>query len=345
MGNIASESGFNTMCVQGDWAKPDPQQYDLEYVNKVNSGEISDNDFIHNGPGGGGFGLVQWTYWTRKKGLYEYATDKGVGIDDVDMQINYFLGELTGKGDAAAYTTRIRKGSIGDEGVTATHDDWANATSVEDATLQFMRFFESPGSISSLSKRQTAAQKYYDMFSGKERPEVGGENWTTQGVSCPRYKQSGQSWSNYPYNYKKGGTISSGGCGACALAMAVSGLTKQEITPLEIVQYLNSIGTDTVNNGAASAKAVASKYGLTYSQISRSDKVEIDKALDSGKCLIFSIKANGIYTGGGHFIMCYGRRQNEYFVLESGSYYEADRGYAFNQVFTAGNQGVFVLGK
>lgn len=345
LGNIEEESGFNTMCVQGDWKQPDPMQYDLDYTNKVNSGEITEDEFVNHGPNGGGYGLIQWTSSARKSGLYRYRVDKGVDINDADMQINYLLGELSGKGDASSYTTRRTRGYIKSEGIIATHDDWANATSVDDATLQYMRFFESPGSKSSLPKRQAAAQKYYDMFHGKEKPEVGGEGWTTQGVSCPRYYQSNQPWSNYPYKYKDGGTISSGGCGACALAMAVSGLTKQEVTPLEIVQYLNSIGTDTVNNGAKSAQAVANKYGLTYSQISRSNKAAIDQALDEGKCLIFSIKANGIYTGNGHFIMCYGRNQDNYFVLESGRYYVQDRGYAFNQVFTQGNQGVFVLGK
>lgn len=127
--------------------------------------------------------------------------------------------------------------------------------------------------------------------------------------------------------------------------MAVSGLLEQDITPDMIVDYLNIINTETVNNGASSAQAIAQRYGLTYEFIGRSDKVAIDAALDSGKICIFSINANGIYTGGGHFIMCNGREGDQYYVLESGKFYTTDQGYTYNQVFSPGSQGVFVLGK
>ncbi len=102
---------------------------------------------------------------------------------------------------------------------------------------------------------------------------------------------------------------------------------------------------NTVNNGAGSASAIAKKYGLTYEVIDRNNKAAIDAALDSGKVCIFSINANGIYTGGGHFIMCNGREGDQYYVLESGRFYTTDQGYSYNQVFSAGSQGVFVLGK
>lgn len=160
-----------------------------------------------------------------------------------------------------------------------------------------------------------------------------------------RYYQSGQSWSKNSYNYKKGGTIGSGGCGACALAMAVTGLTGNKVTPDIIVSFLNSQNTNTVYNGEKSSKLVADKYGLTYDFISRSDKEKIDAALDQGKCLIFSINYNGIYTGEGHFIMCYKRDQKGYYVLESGKYYDESKPYAFSQVFTPGTQGIFALGR
>ena len=177
--------------------------------------------------------------------------------------------------------------------------------------------------------------------------EIFGDFGTLSGSlgTFERYKQSGQTWSGNAYNYKKGGTISSGGCGACALAMAVTGLTGNRVTPDVIVSFLNSQNTNTVYNGEKSSKLVANKYGLTYEFISRSDKTKIDAALDQGKCLIFSIGYNGIYTGQGHFIMCYKRDEKGYYVLESGSYYNDSKPYDFNQVFTSGSQGIFALGR
>lgn len=172
----------------------------------------------------------------------------------------------------------------------------------------------------------------------------------SSGTNCPRYYQNDERWKNNSYNYTRDdgttGTIGGGGCGACALAMAVSGLTGKTVTPDEIVAYLNNLGINTVTNGTECAKKIAQMYGLTYEHISRADVDAINKALDSGKCLIFSVKANDIYTGDGHYIMCNGKDETGgYYVLESAHYYETDRPYAFEQVFTPGNQGIFVLGK
>lgn len=341
MGNINEESGFLTNNVQNTCESR--VGTDQEYTEKVNNGTYTEDDFAKDSVG---YGLCQWTTEDRKRNLYKYTRDKGVGIDDVDAQINFFLGELTGKGDAAAYTNRRYKGSIKEEGITATHDDWKNAKTVEEATLQFMRFFESPLETDSLSDREKTSKAYFEEFKDAEKPKFDGQ-YSYVGVSCPRYCQRDKQWDDYPYNYKSEGTIGSGGCGASALAMAVSGLTGQIVTPKDIVEYLNSLGINTVYNGTKCAQVIAKKYGLTYEYIDRSKQDKVNEALDSGKCLIFSIRANGIYTGEGHFIMCHGRSGDNYYVLDSASreYYKTNQPYKYNQVFTIGSQGIFALGK
>ena len=67
MGNLYAESGLNSDIVQGDIPYSD---YSVEYTSQVNSGAITEYDFVHNGPNGGGYGLAQWTYYTRKQALY-----------------------------------------------------------------------------------------------------------------------------------------------------------------------------------------------------------------------------------------------------------------------------------
>ena len=300
-------------------------------------------DIVENGGAGEGIGLIQWSFG-RRTALENYAASKGVSWQDVDTQIEFLITEISGQGAAIGYATQRTAGYIGDEGITSTHEDWKNATSIEDATLYFMRYFESPRSKSSLSTRTEWAWTYYNEFKGRTAPAGSQEGWSTKGVSCPRYYQNDARWKDIDYK-TSGGTLGENGCGACALAMAVSGLTGQEVTPDVIVEYLNSLNLDTVYNGAASAQAVANKYGLTYEKISRSDRSSINAALDAGKCCIFSINGNGIYIGAGHFIMCNGREGDQYYVLESGHYYQTDVGYTFNQVFSPGKQGVFVLGK
>lgn len=41
--------------------------------------------------------------------------------------------------------------------------------------------------------------------------------------------------------------------------------------------------------------------------------------------------------------MCVGRSGDSYYVLESGSWFKTDQAYDFDEVFTPGNQGVYVL--
>lgn len=63
-----------------------------EYVRKVNSGEIDRETFSRDQAG---FGLAQWTYWSRKQGLYDYAKQTGRGISHIQMQLEYLWQELS----------------------------------------------------------------------------------------------------------------------------------------------------------------------------------------------------------------------------------------------------------
>ncbi len=331
MGNFANESGFRSNNMQNSY---EGTYNDQTYTEAVNNGSYKNfkTDSI-------GYGLAQWTDTTRKTGLYDYAQKKGVGIDDENMQIEFLLAEMSEQSGGADGCAVAQFGS--------GRNAFMQASTPQEAAYLFFKYFERPGNASSPA-RERSALEIYNKYKDLEKPTYGiatMEGWSTKGVSCPRYKQSDSRWASYPYYDSASGTIGAGGCGACALAMAVSGLLQQEITPIDIVEYLNSLGIGTVNNGAASSQAIAKKYGLTYEWIDRYDKANIDAALDAGKCCIFSIDANGIYTGGGHFIMCNGREGDQYYVLESASYYAMDQGYRYNQVFSKGVQGVFVLGR
>ena len=55
---------------------------------------MSRSAFIHSGPGGGGYGLLQWTYPTRKAGLYDLAQSQGASVGDETIQLEWFMKEL-----------------------------------------------------------------------------------------------------------------------------------------------------------------------------------------------------------------------------------------------------------
>lgn len=95
MGNLLAESGCEPVRVQGDYAYGDAAKYSADYTAKVDSGEVSENDFVHNGPNGGGYGLAQWTDPGRKQKLYTYAKSKGASIGDLQTQLEYLVSELS----------------------------------------------------------------------------------------------------------------------------------------------------------------------------------------------------------------------------------------------------------
>lgn len=93
MGNLQAESGLISYRVQGDFSAGYTNS--IEYTNKVNSGEISKSDFVNNGPGGGGYGLAQWTYPPRKEALYNMWQSGGYSsIGSVSLACDYLLYEL-----------------------------------------------------------------------------------------------------------------------------------------------------------------------------------------------------------------------------------------------------------
>lgn len=68
MGNFYAESYCVPYIVQNNLSPP--FSYSINYTNNVDNGTISENDFVYHGPNGGGYGLAQWTYKTRKQKLY-----------------------------------------------------------------------------------------------------------------------------------------------------------------------------------------------------------------------------------------------------------------------------------
>ena len=60
----------------------------------MDAGIISKNDFVYNGPCGGGYGLCQWSYPPRKAGLYDLALEQGLSIGDEFLQVEWLTREL-----------------------------------------------------------------------------------------------------------------------------------------------------------------------------------------------------------------------------------------------------------
>ena len=148
MGNLEAESDLCPYRVQGDFSTGYADS--KAYTARVDSLSISKNDFINNGPGGGGYGLAQWTYSTRKQGLYErWQGGSYSSIGSLDLAMDYLWFELQTSFPGVLSVLKT-------------------ATSVREASDKVLHDFESPADQSTTVeiKRAAMGQAWYDKYHG-----------------------------------------------------------------------------------------------------------------------------------------------------------------------------------
>lgn len=85
LGNMQAESALRANNAQDGMTRLS----DAEYTQLVNTGAYS--NFSRDSVG---YGLCQWTFYTRKAALLRYARSQGTSIGDLDMQVNFCIKEL-----------------------------------------------------------------------------------------------------------------------------------------------------------------------------------------------------------------------------------------------------------
>lgn len=122
MGNLFSESGLRPENLQNTYEKILGLS-DTQYTDKVNNNTYI--NFVHDSAG---YGLAQWTFWSRKDGLYKYAKSQNKPIQDRNIQLDWLWHELN---TSYKGTLNILK----------------NATSVKQASDEVLVNFEHPGAV------------------------------------------------------------------------------------------------------------------------------------------------------------------------------------------------------
>ena len=138
MGNLKAESGIRSVVYQDSYKKK-MGWTDQQYVDKVNSGAYSQHNFVHDSIG---FGLAQWTYYTRKQALYNMCHGK---IGSMDCQLQYLIAEL--KTYFSSLNSFLR-----------------SSNNVRDCALKVLFQFEAPADqgTSVQNYRAKLAQEYYN---------------------------------------------------------------------------------------------------------------------------------------------------------------------------------------
>ena len=92
MGNLKAESSFNPKNLQNSYEKK-LNYTDDTYTLAVDNGILSREAFSKDSAG---YGLAQWTYWSRKQGLYDYIKGQNRSIGDLQGQLEYLIKEIKG---------------------------------------------------------------------------------------------------------------------------------------------------------------------------------------------------------------------------------------------------------
>lgn len=161
MGNLQAESGLYPNRVQGDVPY---SSYSAEYTADVDSGAISESEFVNNGPNGGGYGLAQWTFYTRKQGLYDmWKSGAYSSIGSPELACAYLLYELENSFSSVLTTLK-------------------NATSVRIASDSVLHDFESPADQSESVEilRAQMGEEILSTFTGSGGSGGSGEGTTTK---------------------------------------------------------------------------------------------------------------------------------------------------------------------
>lgn len=88
MGNLKAESNLQANNLQNTYSKKFGMT-DAEYTKAVDDGSYT--NFVRDSAG---YGLAQWTYWSRKQNLLKYKEAYGSSIGDEAMQVAFMIGEF-----------------------------------------------------------------------------------------------------------------------------------------------------------------------------------------------------------------------------------------------------------
>lgn len=164
MGELFAESGLNPQNLQNSYEKK-LGFTDATYTAAVDSGSYA--NFVHDSAG---YGVAQWTFWSRKEALLNYVRALGVSIGDLEAQLGFLYKELS-------------------ESYPSVLAALKTATSVRAASDKVLTDFERPADQSEAVKIKRAGygQTYYDKYAkaAVSTPSEGGNNMSNSPlVNC-----------------------------------------------------------------------------------------------------------------------------------------------------------------
>lgn len=145
MGNLYAESALNPKNLQQTYEKK-LGYTDDSYTKAVDNGSYG--NFVRDSAG---YGLAQWTYWSRKQNLLDFTKQKNKSIGDLNTQLEFLMLELQSDYKSLLQTLKT-------------------TTSIKEASNGVLLQFERPAdqSVTVQNKRASYSQTYFDKYAGKQ---------------------------------------------------------------------------------------------------------------------------------------------------------------------------------
>lgn len=144
LGNLDAESGLSPNNLEN--RKEANLGSDTYYTSAVNNGTYTKEQFVHDGAG---YGIAQWTYYSRKQKLYERTVEKGFSIADLERQCYHLVEEL--------------------KGFTTLYNILKTTNDVHAASDMFLEKFEAP-SVPNYEDRRKRSDTYYNRYGKNYTP-------------------------------------------------------------------------------------------------------------------------------------------------------------------------------
>lgn len=141
MGNLYAESALRSINLQSTGNKR-LDMTDEEYTEAVDNGTYT--NFVKDSHG---YGLAQWTYWSRKQALLKYVQSKKASVGDLETQLEFLFKELK-------------------KSYKKVWNVLCTAKTVKEASDIVLTGYEKPKNQSDANKEKRAAigQKYFDKY-------------------------------------------------------------------------------------------------------------------------------------------------------------------------------------
>lgn len=165
MGNLYAESALNPSNLQNSY------ETKLGYSDTTYTAAVDNGSYTNFVKDSAGYGLAQWTYWSRKEALLTYCKGKKASIGNLTAQLEFLYKELS-------------------ESYKTTLSALKSATSVKAASDAVLTQYERPADQSDTvkSKRASYGQTYYDKYASGKTEAVAPAPTPKPTPAAPVYK-------------------------------------------------------------------------------------------------------------------------------------------------------------